>query len=136
HRRPARAAVFHRPLRPGPALASQDAVPLQAYRVFAEYAGAAASLPAQLGRELRLQKGAHFVAKGFIRLAQYQCHGVSSAGAAGASGAPCTPPDFRSSRCPGDSVILSDKSATVIVRTDDSTTITGFLYLKIYLMIR
>lgn len=85
HRRPAGAAVFHRPVQHAPAAPGQHAVPAVAVGVVGEDAGAATPCGAQLRRQLARKKVANLVAKRGLRRAEGPGHGVVSQGSHPAS---------------------------------------------------
>ena len=64
HRRPASAAIFHRPVHRAPALGSHDHLPRDRMIRVREHAGRAASGVGQFGRQIITQKFADFGAEG------------------------------------------------------------------------
>src|SRR5258708_40038720 len=85
HRGPSRAAVFDRPAGRDPALAVEDAVPLQ--EIVAREALAAVNLGGEAGGQAGGEEGAHFVAKGALVGGGGQVQGGGSRGESGGDSA-------------------------------------------------
>ncbi len=85
HRGPSGAAEFHRPPGRDPALAIEDAVPLE--EIVAPEALAAVNLGGEVGGQVGGEEGAHFVAKGALVGGEVEVQGGVSRGKSGGNSA-------------------------------------------------